>query len=69
MRDFPFWRGAIYNAKTALDLRAIEEDIGNFQLEPVSNFREPKLTSAQVEILRKLVIEKMAELLKPEFNK
>lgn len=58
MRDFPFWRGAIYLAKTLPALKGVEEDIANFQKEPVFNSNEPKLTGAQVRILRKMAAQK-----------
>ena len=61
MRDFPFWRGAIYKTKTPQALKSAEEDLANFQKEPVFNSNEPKLTNAQVKILSKLVSDKMAE--------
>ena len=62
MRDFPFWRGRIYKAKTPQALKAAEEDLANFQREQVFNSNEPKLTNAQVKILSKLLSEIMAEI-------
>ena len=80
MRDFPFWRGAIYTAKTAFALKAVGEDLSQFQKQSgLFGDEEAKLTAAQVATLRKQYSEKMkkfeAEAMppnppgKPKFNK
>lgn len=63
MKDFPFWRGAIYNAKTALILKAVEEDLSQFQKQSgLFGDEEAKLTDDQVATLRKQYSEKMKKL-------
>jgi len=62
MKDFPFWRDTISNAKTALILKGIEKDIAKFQIEPLFDTKEPKMTRAQMKIIRYLSAKKMAEL-------
>jgi len=62
MRDFPFWCGAISNAKTILILKGIEKDIAKFQIEPFLISKEPKMTRTQKISLKYLLSKKMAEL-------
>jgi len=53
MKDFPFWRGAIYNAKTPLILKAVGEDLAQFQKQSgLFGDGEKKLTDDQVVTLR-----------------
>lgn len=60
MKDFPFWRGAIYNAKSPLILKAIGEELSQFQAQSgLFDDEEPKLTVVQVATLRKQYSEKM----------
>jgi hypothetical protein len=60
MKDFSFWRGAIYAAKTALILKAVGEDLSNFQAQSgLFGDEEKKLTAEQVAILRTQYSEKM----------
>ena len=80
MKDFPFWHSSIYNAKTLLTLKAVGEDLSQFQKQPGFLVdEEKKLTDMQVEALRKIYSEKMKKLTaetleapgskKPEFKK
>ncbi len=63
MKDFPFWRGAIYTAKTALALKAVGEDLSQFQKQSgLFGDEEAKLSEAQVATLRKQYSEKMKKL-------
>ena len=57
--SFPFWRGAIYNAKTALILKAVGEDLANFKNQSDFIGDKPKLTEAQLATLRKMYSEKI----------
>ena len=77
MKDFPFWKGAIYNAKTALILKSIGEELVQFQKQSgLFGDEEKKLTDDQVAALRKQYSEKMQKFEKenlpqdkPKFNK
>ncbi len=79
MKDFPFWRGAIYNAKTPLILKAIGKDLATFKNQSDFIGDKPKLNEAQWAALRTMYSEKMkkyeAEAMppktpgKPKFNK
>ncbi len=79
MKDFPFWRGAIHNAKTALVLKAVGEELANFKNQSNLLGDEAKLTDAQLTTLRLEYSFKMkkftAEAMppkspgKPKFNK
>jgi len=64
MKDFPFWREAIFNAKTAAVLKAVGEDLSQFQSQPdfAGVEAEPKLTVPQVISLRKTYTERMKKL-------
>jgi hypothetical protein len=62
MKDFPFWRGAIYNAKTPLILKAVGEDLNNFQNQSDFLTEGNKLTEEEVAILRKQYSERMKRL-------
>ena len=59
MKDFTFWHSAIYNAKTALVLKAVGEDLNNFQNQSDFLNEGYKLKEAEVAILRKHYSEKM----------
>ena len=60
MKDFPFWRGAMYNAKTPLILKSVGEELAKFQnLEGLFGDAEKKLTVVQLATLRKQYSEKM----------
>jgi len=61
MKDFPFWRGAIYNAKSPLNLKSIGEELSRFQ-SGLFGDEEAKLTEAQVDTLRKMYSEKLKKL-------
>ncbi len=53
MKNFAFWRGAIFDAKTLLSLKAVGEDIAQFQKQTdLLGDGEKKLTEVQVETLR-----------------
>jgi hypothetical protein len=53
MKDFTFWRGSIYNAKTPLILKYVGEELGQFQNQPgLFGDGEEKLTDHQVRTLR-----------------
>lgn len=52
MKDFPFWRSAIHNAKTALILKSVGEDLANFKNQADFIGDKPKLNEAQLETLR-----------------
>lgn len=79
MKDFPFWRGAIHNAKTAFFLKSVGVDLANFKNQSNLLGDEAKLTEAQLTTLRLEYSFKMkkfeAEALppklpgKPKFNK
>jgi hypothetical protein len=43
-------------------LKGIEKDIAKFQIEPLFDTKEPKMTRAQMKIIRYLSAKKMAEL-------
>ena len=63
MKDFPFWRGAIYKAKTPLVLKAVGEELAQFQKQ--TGFLDDdvmKLTVVQMAILRKQYAEKLKKL-------
>jgi hypothetical protein len=63
MKDFPFWRGAIYNAKTALILKAVGEDLAQFQKQSgLFGDEEKKLNDTQMTTLRKMYAEKLKKL-------
>ncbi len=63
MKDFPFWRGAIYNAKTQITLKAVGEDLSKFQKQSgLFVDEEAKLTGDQLTTLRKQYSEKMKKL-------
>ena len=79
MKDFPFWRGAIHNAKTVLILKSIGEDLANLKNQANLLGDENKLNEAQLETLRLEYSLKMKKLAtetmppkppsKPGFNK
>ena len=77
MKDFQFWRGAIYNAKTALILKSVGEDLAQFQKQSgLFGDEEKKLSDDQVIFLREQYLEKMKKIEKenlpqdkPKFNK
>ena len=59
MKDFLFWRGAIYNAKTALILKSVGEDLANFKNQSDFIGDKPRLNEAQLAALRTMYSEKM----------
>ena len=61
MKDFPFWRGAIYNAKTALVLKAVGEELAQFQSQSDFLGGDPKLNEAQLATLRTQYTQKLSE--------
>lgn len=80
MKDFPFWRGAIYNAKTPLILKSVGEELAQFQKQTgFLNDGEKKLTDDQLATLRLEYSTRMKKLEKealpqhppgkPKFNK
>ena len=52
MRDFPFWRDSLTNAKTQSALKSVGEELAAFQKQTDFLGGEPKLTEAQVDSLR-----------------
>ena len=52
MKDLPFWRGAIHNAKTLLVLKSVGEDLASHKNQSDLLNDEVKLTEAQLETLR-----------------
>ncbi len=52
MKDLPFWRGAIHNAKTVLVLKSVGEDLATFKNQADFIGDKPKLNEAQLETLR-----------------
>lgn len=53
MKDLPFWRSAIYNAKTTPELKGVGEDLANLQNQTgLFEDGEKKLTDDQVATLR-----------------
>lgn len=79
-RSYSSWREAIQAAKTLPTLKAIGEDLGQFQKQSgLFGDEEKKLADPQIETLRKLYSEKMKKLVaetmdnngstKPEFKK
>ena len=66
MRDLPYWRNAIYNAKSPVELKSIGEDIAIYKNQTDFLSNEPRLTDNQVDILRRLFAEKMDEYQPPK---
>jgi hypothetical protein len=62
VKDFPFWRGAIYNAKTTLELRIVIGEIAKVLSGQDFPGKESKFTAEQVDMLRKMYSEKLEEL-------
>ena len=63
MKNFPFWRGAFYSAKTAAVLKSVGEDLSQFQAQSgLFGDEEAMLTAAQVATLRKQYAVKMKKL-------
>lgn len=52
MKDLPFWRSSIHNAKTPFNLKVVGEDIANFKNQSNLLVDQAKLTEAQLETLR-----------------
>lgn len=77
MKDFLFWREAIYNSKTLIDLKSVGEDLAQFQKQSgLFGDEEKKLTDDQVVKLRKVYTEKIEKFeketmpqAKPKFKK
>ncbi len=67
MRDFPFWRGAIYNAKTRRELNDVAEELEKFEKwSKLNGSEDEKLTDAQLDSLYLQYTEKMKRLDKDE---
>lgn len=64
MKDFPFWHSALYNSKTALILKAVWEDLNNFQNQSDFLAEGNKLTEDEMAILRKMYSEMLKKLVK-----
>ena len=63
MRDFPFWRGAIYNAKTRRELNDVAEELEKFEKwSKLNGSDDEKLTDAQLDSLYLQYTEKMKRL-------
>jgi hypothetical protein len=63
VKDFPFWKSAIYNAKNLINLKSVGEELAQFQNQTgLFGDGEKKLTDGQVESLRKQYAEKMKKL-------
>jgi len=79
MKDFPFWRGAIFNAKTLIILKSVGEELAQFQKQSDFLGDTPKLTLTQIATLRNLYSQKLKKFEseamppktsgKPKFNK
>lgn len=79
MKDFTSWHSAIFNAKTVLILKSIEEELAQFHKKSDSLEEGYSLKPGEVAILRKFYSEKMKKLTdetidpkdrpKPKFNK
>jgi len=64
LKDLPFWRSAIFNAKTIHVLKAVGEDLSNFENQTgLFVDGEKKLTDDQVATLRLEYSLKMKKLL------
>ena len=59
MKDFPFWRGAIYTSKTVMALKSVGEDLSQFQNQSDFLGGDPKLNAAQLTTLRTMYSDKM----------
>jgi predicted RNA-binding Zn-ribbon protein involved in translation (DUF1610 family) len=66
MKDFPFWRGAIYNAKTPQVLKSIGEELAQFQSQSDFLGGDPKLNEAQLATLRTQYSLKLKEFKSPD---
>ncbi len=62
MKDFPYWRGAIHDAKTPHILKSIGEDLAQFQSQSNLIGGDPKLNKAQLDTLRTQYSERMKKL-------
>jgi hypothetical protein len=63
LRDFPFWRGAIYNAKTRRELNDVAEELEKFEKwSKLNGSDDEKLTDAQLDSLYLQYTEKMKRL-------
>lgn len=63
MKDLPYWRGAIYNSKTIQALKAIGEELSQFQKQSgLFGDEEKKLSDSQVAALRTQYSEKLKKL-------
>lgn len=66
MRDFPYWRGAIYKANTLPALKAIGEELAQFQSQSDFLGGDPKLNEAQLAALRTQYSMKFKEFKPPD---
>ncbi len=63
MKDLPFWRSAIYNARTPLILKSVGEELAQFQNQSgLFGDEEKKLNAGQMDTLRKEYAERMKKL-------
>lgn len=63
MKDFAYWRGAIFNAKTPVILKSVGEELAQFQNQTnLLGDGERKLTDTQVTTLRLEYLFKMKKL-------
>jgi len=61
-RDFPYWRGAISDAKTISILKSVGEDLAQFQSQSDFLGNVTKLTDGQVGALRAIYSERLKKL-------
>jgi predicted RNA-binding Zn-ribbon protein involved in translation (DUF1610 family) len=66
MKDLPYWRGLIYNAKSPLVLKSIGEELAQFQSQSDFLGGDPKLNEAQLATLRTQYSQKMKEFKPPD---
>ena len=63
MRDFPYWRGAIYNTKTRRELLDVAEELEKFEKwAKLNGSDDEKLSDAQLDSLYLQYTEKMKKL-------
>ena len=63
MKDLPYWRGDIYNAKNLPALKAVGEELSRFQKQSgLFGDEEKKLSDGQVAALRTQYSEKLKKL-------
>ena len=62
LKDFAYWRRAIRNSKTRVDLNSVGKELSQFQERSGLPGVNPMVTDAQQETLRKLLAERMNEI-------